>query len=213
MDLNPSWEAASCAATQDFPNTLWNPKVNYRVRKSLVLIPILSQINPVHPTPSYFPKIRLNILFPSTSMCFCWSLSFWLSHQNTICIRLRSMRATFPVHLIPLDLIILIIFGEEYKLWKLPITHAVVKVVKEGWIWGFRSSDVWCRIVRLKIHRRFGRIYCLHCYCRKVSQTVSFLLVASLVYSSTLNLEAVRSSETSVWFLTTQYRLVDSALI
>jgi hypothetical protein len=47
---NPSsWilfrEAASCSATQD-NNILWNPKVYYRVQKSLPLIPILSLINP-----------------------------------------------------------------------------------------------------------------------------------------------------------------------
>jgi hypothetical protein len=27
MELSPSWEAASCAATQEFPSILWNPKV------------------------------------------------------------------------------------------------------------------------------------------------------------------------------------------
>jgi hypothetical protein len=29
MELSPSWEAASCAATQELPIILWNPKVPY----------------------------------------------------------------------------------------------------------------------------------------------------------------------------------------
>jgi hypothetical protein len=28
MELNPSREAASCVATQEFPSILWNPKVD-----------------------------------------------------------------------------------------------------------------------------------------------------------------------------------------
>jgi hypothetical protein len=68
-------------------------------------------MNPIHTTPSYFCKIRFNIILPPTSRS-----SFRLSHQNAICITLFSIRATYPVHNILLDFIILFILGEEYEL-------------------------------------------------------------------------------------------------
>jgi len=79
------------------------------------LVPILSQIHPVHTFLSYFPKTHCNI-FPSMFRPFEWSLPVRFSDQNFEWL-IFPMCATCPVHFIPVDLIILIICGEAYRFW------------------------------------------------------------------------------------------------
>jgi hypothetical protein len=43
MELNPSWEAAGCAATKELSSILCNPKVNFSLNKSPPLIPVQNQ--------------------------------------------------------------------------------------------------------------------------------------------------------------------------
>jgi hypothetical protein len=66
MEQSPSWEANWFEASQKIPRVLWNPKVHYRTHKCPPPVPILRQPNPVHTPTSHFPKIRLNIILPST---------------------------------------------------------------------------------------------------------------------------------------------------
>jgi hypothetical protein len=78
QELSSSRGALNCAATQELLSNLRNPKVQYRVNKSLPLVPILSHTNPVHTIPSYFSKIHFNIVHPFTSWSSKWFLSLLL---------------------------------------------------------------------------------------------------------------------------------------
>jgi hypothetical protein len=119
MKLSPSWEAVNCAATQELPSILWNPKVHYRVHKSLPPVPILCQINPNHTIPSHLSRsililsthLRLDLpsdLFPSgfpTNILYaflfspfllhaCPSHPPWLDHSNYTWRKVKVMKYT-----------------------------------------------------------------------------------------------------------------------
>jgi hypothetical protein len=115
-EMSSSWEAASCAATQEFSKILWNPKVHYRFHKSPPLVPIRSQIHLVHITPSYLSKIHFNIIHPHTSWSSCGLFLSGFRTKILYVFLFSSIRATCPAHLIFLYLIIPIVLGEEYKL-------------------------------------------------------------------------------------------------
>jgi hypothetical protein len=65
MGHSPPSEADSRSGGQDIPHLFWNTKVYYRVHKSPPLIPLLSQMNPVHNLTLSFFNIHFNIILPA----------------------------------------------------------------------------------------------------------------------------------------------------
>jgi hypothetical protein len=72
------------------------------------LVPILGQSSPYQ---HILSKIHFNIIHSTTSWSSQCLLSFWLSHYYPKCIPLLEIRATYPAHLILLNVIILIILS------------------------------------------------------------------------------------------------------
>jgi hypothetical protein len=84
-ELGPFWEAASCAATQEFLNILWNPKVHYHVHGALHWS--LSWARSIQSIPPHPTSIR-SILILSTHLHLVLPSGFfpsWFSHQYPPC--------------------------------------------------------------------------------------------------------------------------------
>jgi hypothetical protein len=127
MEQNPSWQANNHSANRQFPRLLWNLKFHYRFGRAR-LVPVLSQMKPVHTLPPYFPEIHSSIIHPSMPMflsfrfskicmyfsslhaCYMSRLShtLWLGHHNSIwrschVMKIFTMQSSPPFrHFLPL---------------------------------------------------------------------------------------------------------------
>jgi hypothetical protein len=122
MQKGPSGEADSPSPTQEIPRILRNPINHYSVHMSSPLVPIQSHINPVYALPQNFFRIHFNIILPSTSSSYKWLFRSGFP-TKTLYDFLSSIRATCLVHLILLDLITRIIFGEANRSWSSPLCN------------------------------------------------------------------------------------------
>jgi hypothetical protein len=81
FNLNPSNKAHEAESflfnrpsnNQETPRILCNPTVDYRFPKRPAPVPLLSQSNPVHASPSHVLKIHFNIILPSMPRSSNWS--------------------------------------------------------------------------------------------------------------------------------------------
>jgi len=114
MEQSP-WEANQFAASQEIPRTLWNPKVHYRIQKCPPPVPILSQIDPVHP-PHPTPWRSILILSSHLRLGLPSCLFTWGFPTKTLYTPVLSpILATCPAHLILLDFITRTILADEYR--------------------------------------------------------------------------------------------------
>jgi len=110
------WEVGSPPPTTRLGKA-WNSKVHYRVLKTSPLVPDLRQMNPVHTLPPYFSKIHSNIIFPSTASLPSGLFPSGFPTEILYTLLIYLLRGTCPAHIILLDFVTLIVFGESYKLW------------------------------------------------------------------------------------------------
>jgi len=125
------WKANSHSPSQEISHPHMEPELQYCVHKSLSLIPILIQMNPVHTTWPYSPMIYLNNTLLTTPRSFEWSLPFsFFMHFSSIPYVLH-IPSILSLH----DLTTQITFLEACSLWSSSL-HSLLQPTTASYVLG-----------------------------------------------------------------------------
>jgi hypothetical protein len=102
MKSSSSLEATSRSSTQIFSQQFSEPEDSLPCshEPSTGTYPQPDESSPYHPI--LLSKFHFNIILPPMSRSSCWSLSFWLSQQNTVSTGFRSHACYMPCQSHPL---------------------------------------------------------------------------------------------------------------
>jgi hypothetical protein len=116
MEQSPSCQGDSNSSSQEIFLFFINPKLHSSVHKNPLLVPMLSQMNPVHSFLHYFCKIRSNNAL-SSHLCLCSpsDVSLNFSTYNLCSFLISHMRATCFANFTLPDFIKLIIFNDSRR--------------------------------------------------------------------------------------------------
>jgi len=113
--MSPPWDAKSPTASREAPHILCNPKFHYHIHKRPPSVAILNQINPAHASSSS-NVLKLHLMSIS-HLCLGFPSGLFPSGlpPTTLYTPLKPLiRATCPDHLILLDVVTRMIFGDQY---------------------------------------------------------------------------------------------------
>jgi len=96
VEESHSWEAKSRSGSQEIFRLLWKLKVHYRVQKNQPLVPVLSQVHPVHTFSPNFPEVYFNIIFPSMPRSSKSSSTLQIFEPNLVCTSHLSRACYMP---------------------------------------------------------------------------------------------------------------------